>query len=114
MPSEGPHFACPKCGSKKVWKPEIAGRTARCGCGNILKIPAEQPGMAAARVAKPQAALVSDDPFEAAAAEAAAAGGDGQDELAPAPAAPPPGRGIKPTTFVPPEVVIEREEADGS
>jgi hypothetical protein len=112
MPSECPHFSCPQCGSKKVWKPEIAGRTARCGCGNILKIPAEQPGVAAA-AAKRQVALVSDDPFEAAAAEAAAAGGDGHDELAPAPAAPSRG-GRKPTTFIPPEVVIEREGADGS
>jgi hypothetical protein len=115
MPSERPHFSCPQCGSKKVWKPEIAGRTARCGCGNILKIPAEQPGMAAATVVRPRAAVASDDPFEAAAAEAAVAGEDGQDELVPAPAAPAATRGRKSGGgFVPPEVVIEREEADGS
>jgi hypothetical protein len=83
----------------------------------VLKIPAEQPGVSATAAGKPHAAALSDDPFEAAVAEAAASpASEGQDdELNPAPAASAgPSRGRKPTTFIPPEVVIEREEADGS
>jgi len=33
-------FPCPKCRLAHPWSPEYAGRTARCGCGQVLKVPA--------------------------------------------------------------------------
>jgi hypothetical protein len=104
-------FACPSCGSKKVWKPEIAGKAARCGCGHVLTVPREPPGIAQDKVkARVPVAPESDDPFEAAAAASETEGSDQDPELAPAQEAPRP----KGTAFVPPPVVIEREEADGT
>jgi hypothetical protein len=105
------HFACPSCGSKKLWKPEIAGKTARCGCGHVLTVPKEPPGITVAKVKAQVPTATSDDQFEAAAA--AAEGNEGQEQdplLSPAPEAP----RAKGTAFVPPPVVIEREEADGT
>jgi hypothetical protein len=109
------HFACPSCGSKKLWKPEIAGKAARCGCGHVLTVPKEPPGITQARIKAQVPTAVSDDPFEAAAAAAedSASEPDGNDQdplLAPAQEAP----RRKGTAFVPPPVVIEREEADGT
>jgi len=42
LPVEGPSstFACPRCGLAHPWSPEHAGKTARCGCGHVLKVPA--------------------------------------------------------------------------
>jgi hypothetical protein len=37
-------FPCPRCGLAHPWAPEFAGRTARCGCGHVLKVPASIPG----------------------------------------------------------------------
>lgn len=33
-------FPCPKCRREHPWAAEHAGRTARCPCGNVLKVPA--------------------------------------------------------------------------
>lgn len=38
--AEGATFACPTCRRDHPWAVEYAGRTARCGCGHILKVPA--------------------------------------------------------------------------
>src|SRR5688572_23287731 len=35
-----PTFPCPKCRQAHPWSAEYAGRTARCTCGQIMKIPA--------------------------------------------------------------------------
>ena len=37
-------FPCPGCGSEHPWAPEYAGRTARCACGQVLKVPSELAG----------------------------------------------------------------------
>jgi hypothetical protein len=34
-------FACPSCGRQFTWKPELAGRSAKCKCGATVKIPAQ-------------------------------------------------------------------------
>lgn len=41
--SDGPHFSCEECGKSFAWKPEIAGRKAKCKCGAVLLVPAESP-----------------------------------------------------------------------
>ena len=35
-----PTFPCPGCGSAHPWAAEHVGKTARCGCGHVLKVPA--------------------------------------------------------------------------
>jgi hypothetical protein len=37
--SESNTFRCPQCGGEHPWAPEFAGRTARCACGHVLKVP---------------------------------------------------------------------------
>ena len=36
-------FSCPACSRTFPWKPESAGRQAKCKCGHILTVPAEAP-----------------------------------------------------------------------
>jgi hypothetical protein len=36
------------CGKQYAWKPELAGKRAKCKCGAVVKIPAEDPAMSAA------------------------------------------------------------------
>jgi hypothetical protein len=95
MAQETLHFACPGCGGKKVWKPQLAGKRAKCSCGHVVTVPAEPPGAVVAPAHAPAS-------FEEALNEAAAA---------PASAPASVQRGA---TFVPPPVVIEREEEDGT
>jgi hypothetical protein len=98
--SRTPRFACPQCGSEKVWKPELAGKHGKCKCGAVIAVPREAPG-----AVKQQSAPASfEEAFEAAAAGAYDVADD------PEPAAP--SAAGKP--FVPQPVLIEREEADGS
>ncbi|HEV8608081.1 MAG TPA: hypothetical protein VGQ99_22285 [Tepidisphaeraceae bacterium] len=42
-------FACAKCGKSHGWTPEIVGKTAKCSCGAVLKIPSAPPGTEAAK-----------------------------------------------------------------
>ena len=44
MASDDPKFICPACGKQYRWKPELAGRSAKCACGGKLVVPAEPPG----------------------------------------------------------------------
>lgn len=49
-------FSCSACGKQYRWKPELAGKTVKCKCGNPIKVPREMGAAAAptvARVAKP-------------------------------------------------------------
>lgn len=98
MPQDSPHFACPHCGGKKSWKPHLAGKHARCSCGKTLTVP-NQP------IARPS---TFEDPFDAVAQEHAGLDPAAEAPLQLAPSAMP----ARP--FVPPPVVIETEESDGS
>src|SRR5205814_4931348 len=40
--SIGESFSCPACGKRFRWKPELAGRTVTCGCGEKFRVPGEQ------------------------------------------------------------------------
>jgi hypothetical protein len=64
-------FACPACGKEYAWKPELAGRKAKCKCGEPISVPATPPG-AAAPEPEPEVDFDSFD-FDAAAAAAPAA-----------------------------------------
>ena len=48
-----PKFNCGTCGKEYRWKPELAGKKAKCKCGNVIAVPAKAPASAAA--AKPAA-----------------------------------------------------------
>lgn len=43
MAADDPKFSCTGCGKEYRWKPELAGRKAKCGCGAALVVPAERP-----------------------------------------------------------------------
>ena len=46
----GATFSCETCGKQYPWKPELAGKKAKCKCGAVLNIPAQpQAARAAAR-----------------------------------------------------------------
>jgi hypothetical protein len=48
----GATFSCDACGKQYPWKPELAGKKAKCKCGALLNIPAQpQAARAPARVA---------------------------------------------------------------
>jgi hypothetical protein len=53
MASTDPKFACPACGKQYKWKPEMAGRTAKCACGAKLTVPATAPVAASAPSSAP-------------------------------------------------------------
>jgi hypothetical protein len=42
-PVEIPEFQCEACGKRFRWKPELAGRKARCPCGQIMQCPEQAP-----------------------------------------------------------------------
>ena len=46
--SDGPRFSCPTCGKSYRWKPEFAGRSAKCACGAKLVVPAQAPSASSA------------------------------------------------------------------
>lgn len=39
-------FACGGCGKRYTWKPELAGKSAKCKCGTVFKVPAALPAKA--------------------------------------------------------------------
>ena len=43
MPETTQKFACSACGREFNWKPELAGKRAKCKCGQMIDIPAELP-----------------------------------------------------------------------
>ena len=53
MPSNSPKFTCESCGKEFRWKPEIAGRKAKCKCGQTLTVPATPPAPAVTAPAAP-------------------------------------------------------------
>jgi hypothetical protein len=36
-------FSCDGCGKQYTWKPELAGKKAKCKCGAVMMVPAEPP-----------------------------------------------------------------------
>src|SRR5688500_1395974 len=36
-------FACGQCGRQFAWKPQLAGKLAKCKCGAVVKVPAAPP-----------------------------------------------------------------------
>ena len=38
------HFGCESCGKSYRWKPELAGRKAKCKCGAVTVCPQDEPG----------------------------------------------------------------------
>ena len=38
-----PKFNCSTCGKEYRWKPELAGKKAKCKCGNVIAVPAKAP-----------------------------------------------------------------------
>src|SRR4051812_19404291 len=46
-----PKFNCSTCGKEYRWKPELAGKKAKCKCGSVIAIPTKAPGAAAAKAA---------------------------------------------------------------
>src|SRR5881394_3346738 len=38
------HFGCESCGKSYRWKPELAGRKAKCKCGAVMVCPQSEPG----------------------------------------------------------------------
>src|SRR5688572_5878478 len=55
MAADDPKFTCTACGKEYRWKPELAGRKAKCGCGAALVVPAERPAGKVAPVENPAA-----------------------------------------------------------
>jgi hypothetical protein len=54
--SDGPKFKCAACGREFRWKPELAGKKAKCKCGAAVSVPQTAPG----------AAVAEEDPFDVA------------------------------------------------
>jgi hypothetical protein len=42
--SPSPKFACEHCGKRHTWKPQLAGKRAKCTCGATIIVPASAPG----------------------------------------------------------------------
>jgi DNA-directed RNA polymerase subunit RPC12/RpoP len=59
MATNDPKFVCPSCGKQYKWKPELAGRSAKCACGAKIVVPATAP------VAPPATTLLPDEPVKA-------------------------------------------------
>lgn len=38
---QGPQFHCSGCKASYRWKPELAGKKAKCKCGQVMEVPAE-------------------------------------------------------------------------
>jgi hypothetical protein len=72
--SESSRFSCASCGRSFQWKPELAGKRAKCKCGATVEVPKADPAEAL-RAAAPEAAGPEpsvDDVFAAAEMELAA------------------------------------------
>src|SRR5690554_2781451 len=41
--SESSTFSCESCGKSYAWKPELAGKKAKCKCGAMITVPQRPP-----------------------------------------------------------------------
>src|SRR6266513_4898710 len=55
----GATFSCNSCGKQYPWKPELAGKKAKCKCGAILSIPAKPQAARAPAARAPARAAVA-------------------------------------------------------
>jgi len=39
-------FACPQCGKRWTWKPQLAGKKVKCPCGTVFTVPQDAPSAA--------------------------------------------------------------------
>jgi hypothetical protein len=61
----GATFSCNSCGKQYPWKPELAGKKAKCKCGAVLAIPAKpQAARAPARAVAAIPAIPAVEPIE--------------------------------------------------
>jgi hypothetical protein len=67
----GGKFSCPACGKQYAWKPQLAGKKAKCACGAMLVIPQAEAAPAGPPVSPPVNPL--DDPYDFAPADESAA-----------------------------------------
>src|SRR4051812_4643877 len=37
------HFTCTSCNKQFTWKPQLAGKRAKCTCGSIINVPSSPP-----------------------------------------------------------------------
>ena len=88
MPQQAvkPKFKCDSCGERYTWKPQIAGRQAKCKCGAVLTVPETNPLEQVQ--AEPEPEVPQFDDYDVAAEEEAAA-----EEAPPLPPPPIPARG---------------------
>ena len=54
-------FSCPSCGRQFTWKPELAGRNAKCKCGGTIKVPQQPQAAPLAPSQAPAAAPAASD-----------------------------------------------------
>ena len=66
---DGSKFSCAACGREFRWKPELAGKRAKCKCGAAVQVPATDPARAKTAAAAP-AEESFEDVYALAAAEA--------------------------------------------
>jgi hypothetical protein len=59
MSSDDAKFACPACGKQYRWKPELAGRSAKCACGAKLVVPSDAPATATGTATDPAPAAAA-------------------------------------------------------
>src|SRR5262245_47929842 len=106
------HFACDGCGKQYKWKPEIAGRKAKCTCGISMQVPAGIPakGVAIATAVAPAPAARTAVAKPVVAAKPVAAARPG---LAAAGVTVPPIPAAKPVAKAPPPPPPVQEEDDG-
>ena len=98
--ADGLKFKCAACGREFRWKPELAGKKAKCKCGATVQVPAADPAAAPPPPPPPAEAESFDDVYALAAAEAEQAAATNQAHAAPiAYAAPPPP--VPQTTYTP-------------
>ena len=59
-----PKFNCSACGKEYRWKPELAGKKAKCKCGGVIAVPATAPAAAKPLASKPSAPRPAAKPAE--------------------------------------------------
>ena len=47
--------ACTSCGKEFRWKPELAGKKAKCKCGSVISVPAKPPAPPAQKAERSRA-----------------------------------------------------------
>jgi hypothetical protein len=83
--SDGPRFACTACGREFRWRPELAGKKAKCKCGAVVAVPLQAPLALEPAPPEPVPIHADDDPFAAFDRGASSAHADASAALPPPP-----------------------------